>query len=617
MTAFLIWDTQSPPPVGDWTILLWRDHLDNMQDSAAVSMPEKVELRADELRARYLGCIYDIGEMRIGTKSVIDHLELRPGFSYWWMSSIAQKFNASGESSINDILKLMALEDILATGKATSVVLHSNNRDLAAVVRNLCKSLAITFQWRSIEDLSRKCRSKHKYLPNLWRAFIYLGWYVLMAWPFLLKKRPLIAPLVGRTILIDILVHLDKRAFLTNTFISNYWTSLVGKLSDWKVRANWLHVFYRYPAMPTPTKAASQLDRFNLTSGGGQLHMLLERSLTFRVLLNVLRDYFLLRSAFNRLGGVERYKPTRSALNWWPLQAREWRDSLCGKEAMTNCLWLALFEGAMNRIPTQKLGIYIQENQPWEMALIYAWKAAGHKTLVGTPHATVRYWDLRYHYDSRSYADKKRNRLPTPDMLAVNGPAAHATMLGSGYPTERITHVEALRFLHLSKPPLNNTKNDRQRSELNVLICADFLATTNRLMLSWLEIAARSLPNDTAYVLKPHPAYSISVEDFKIPNLKVSEKPLSCLLADCDVVFASNSTSAAVDAYCTGLPVIQMLDGNSVNLSPLRGMEGVTYVTSPTQLSSALRNSKGRKCGARTSYFNLDNELTGWRRVIQ
>lgn len=614
--VLLIWDADGLPPVGDWTTVLWRQYSSSSQDPAAISIPQHVEHHSDELRARYLGWIHDLGEMRIGAKTVIDHLELRPGFSYWWMSSLAQKFNASGTSNINDILKAMVLEKILDCRQATSIVLCSKNRDLAAVVQDLCRATGLGYEWRLGQDLSSNHQSVYKSLPHLWQALIYLGWYVLKALPLLLKNKASIPPSVGENIFIDVLVHLDKRALLTNKFISNYWTTLVDKLSEWKVRTNWLHAFYRHPAIPTPDRAEHQIQCFNMSANGQQFHMLIETNLTFRMLFNALRDYFAVNGTFNRLSGIDAYRPAGSALNLWPLQAREWRDSLCGKEAISNCMRLALFEDAMNRIPTQKLGVYILENQPWEMALIYAWKAAGHKTLIGTPHTAVRYWDLRYHYDSRSYVNNKRNRLPMPDILAVNGPAAHAAMLASGYPGAHIRHVEALRFLNLSKPASDIEHKNSLRTELHVLVCADFLAATSRLMLSWLEIATRSLPDETIYVFKPHPAYLLNPRECRVINMKISEAPLAHLLADCDVVFASNSTSAAVDAYCAGLPIIQMLDANSINLSPLRGFKGVTYVTDPTQLSNALRIAKNNNLDARTPYFYLDNELPGWRNLL-
>ena len=92
---------------------------------------------------------------------------------------------------------------------------------------------------------------------------------------------------------------------------------------------------------------------------------------------------------------------------------------MSGQIAMSNILFLNLFESALGALPTQRLGVYLQENQSWEFALIQTWKAARHGRLVGSQHSTVRYWDLRYYFDSRSYYRDGTNILPLPDKISL------------------------------------------------------------------------------------------------------------------------------------------------------------------------------------------------------
>lgn len=279
---------------------------------------------------------------------------------------------------------------------------------------------------------------------------------------------------------------------------------------------------------------------------------------------------------------------------------------------MGNCLRVCLYEKTFSALPYQKLGVYIQENQPWEMALIHAWKSAGHGRLIGAPHTTVRYWDLRYFYDFRSYVRKGNNDLPIPDLVAVNGPVARNYYLKGGYPEHRVTEVEALRFFHL----LNRSPALSRKAQQKVLVCGDFLSETTYKLLSWLLMAARFLPPETTYIFKPHPAYPVNLSAFDSLKLKETNAPLAELFADCDIVFTSNITSAAVDAYCSGIPVVQMLDGSTFNLSPLRDREGVLYVTKPAELSDALRNAKQRDWMMPEPYFWLDKELPRWQKLL-
>jgi len=91
-TTFLIWDTDDKPPKGNWTPILWRSY--GGGEGSLYSMPEIIEERADALRQRYLSWIYVMGESCIKGKRLVDHLELRSGFSYWWMTLLAEKSNA-------------------------------------------------------------------------------------------------------------------------------------------------------------------------------------------------------------------------------------------------------------------------------------------------------------------------------------------------------------------------------------------------------------------------------------------------------------------------------------------------------------------------------------------
>jgi len=616
--VLLVWDDEGASPPGEWTTVLWRQYATG-NNPTIISIVQLVEQNANELRARYLAWIYDLGEARIGGKKVVDHLALRPGFSYWWMSSLAQKFNVSGNSHIDDAIKALALEMLVVARQTTSIVLISGNRRLAACVKEMCHTKKLSYEWRPIKNMARKYsfRSLYQTLPYAWRAFIYLAWYVLKAAPSSMQKKLAIPEHVGDVMFIDVLVHLDRKAISTGRFMSNYWTGIVEKLNEWNIESNWLHIFYRHPEVSSMAKAQRLIQRFNELPDGAQFHALLERTLNRRLLKKVLRDYVSVSKALAHLSSIKDVRPMGSDLNWWSLHSEVWSDSLCGKEAMVNCLRLSLVEDTVSRFPPQRLGIYIAENQPWEMALVYAWNAAGHGTLVGTPHATVRFWDLRYHYDSRSYLHNNDRNLPLPDLLAVNGPAARESILASGYPSDRIREVEALRFLHLNRPRLHRVSGQPRRNELCVLVCGDFLAKTNRRILTWLEVAAKSMPHDTNYVFKPHPACPLLSADYPKMKLEMSEAPLAALLSEFDVVFTSNITSAAVDAYCSGISVIQMLDGSTFNVSPLRGLKGVVYVTNPMELAAALDSARHRKGVVAEPYFYLDGALPRWRELLR
>ncbi len=617
--TLLIWDAEGSPPVGAWTTVLWNS-FGKKDDSTVISISKLVEDQADSLRARYLAWIYELGEMSLEGKRLVDHLELRPGFSFWWMTSFAQKTNILEVSPVNNAIKAFALESLVSEDKIISIHLVSSNSRLAVTLRNFCDKSDIRF--KSSTPISKgkpalTMRLLYGSLPAFMRSLICYLWYLLRCLPLLCAKKPSLYPLNGEISFVDILVHLNGQAFKTGKFISNYWTSLLEMLFRSNVKTNWLHNYYSHESIPSLARAQKLIGRFNKCGSEIQSHALIESNLNLSVFVKALKDYFRTSGASIKLSRASRhFRPTCSALDLWPLFKHEWVDSLRGESAMLNCLRVSLFEKTFSAIPYQKFGVYIQENQPWEMALIFAWKAAGHGKLVGVPHTSVRFWDLRYFYDSRSYVRTGKNDLPIPDQVAVNGPVAKKAYLKGGYSEGKVIEVEALRFLHLLNQNPANASRKIPSKVLNVLICGDILSAANNQILSCLSIAAQSLPPDISFVFKPHPASSIKISDYKFSKLEVTKRPLPELLTECDVVFTSNMTSAAVDAYCSGIPVVQMLDGNTFNMSPLRDLKGVVYVTNPMELAEALRHAQHRECVVAEPYFCLDEELPRWSRLL-
>lgn len=605
-----VWDVEGIPEASSDLTVLWRG---SAPHSAAnqLSIAQRVEDRADALRSRYLAWIHDFGKVRVDGLRVIDHLVLRPGLSYWWMSSLAQQFNMSSRSGIHDTLKAMALEELLMERQVVMLTFHSANAALAECLAGLCRSLGIAFAWS--RPVKATCRSFFERLPAAIRALAYLAWYWLKALPMLMR-RP-VSPVTGELLFMDALVHLERQALAEGRFGSNYWTDLVSRLREWNIPCLWGHLFFRHPETRSPAVAARLVELFNRNASPGQGHFLLEAYLRPTLLLTTLRDYWRLCRAARRLATLQRPSVPGSTLDPWPLHRYEWKDSLCGKEAIRNCLRIGLFEVAMAVLPRQRMGAYIWENQPWELAMLYAWRVAGHGAIVGVPHTTVRFWDLRYHRDSRCYEpDPAETGLPLPDRLAVNGPLARESLLAGGYPRARLFEVEALRFLHLQAEPCPRQIRSAGAG-LRVLVCGDFLAENNACLFAWLEIAAAALPANTTYLIKPHPAFPIEVRHYPSIHFHMRQESIQSLLGECDVVFASNTTSAAVDAFCAGVPVVQMMDGRTFNMSPLRGQPGVTYVEFPEALADAL-NQAQRPERRPPGLFNFDPELARWHRLL-
>jgi len=122
--------------------------------------------------------------------------------------------------------------------------------------------------------------------------------------------------------------------------------------------------------------------------------------------------------------------------------------------------------------------------------------------------------------------------------------------------------------------------------------------------------------SNVTFTFKPHPALVPNLDAYPRLRCELTMAPLADILGDFDVVVSANSTSAACDALVAGLRVIVTVDGEALNLSPLRGHPAVEFISSAEELRAALQNSaRQSSCAAKTTLFHLDPSLPAWRRL--
>jgi surface carbohydrate biosynthesis protein (TIGR04326 family) len=620
LDSVLVWDAEESPPFGDWTTVLWRGFVDSASPDA-ISMPNLVEDQADTLKARYLAWIYELGETRIEGRRLVDHLELRPGFSYWWMTLIAEKCNYAQSPQITDAIRLLCFENWASSRSIGRVILSSPNARLAECMRSWCANRGVGFEWRRMAGVAADLswlKRVYQALPISLQALAWLVRHLVQSWPLRGIGLQNWRQTVGSVTLASYLFNLVPDAVKEGRFQSRYWAHLPADLQSEGCNTNWLHLYVKDALLPTVGKAVDAIRQFNTTGRGEQTHVTLDAFLGARVICKTLRDWLRMGRAGRRMEQTFSL-PLVAELHLWPLFRQDWHRSMVGQPAMNNLLFFNLLELAMKLLPKQRTGVYLFENQPWEFALIHAWKAAGHGRLIGAQHATMLYWDLRYFFDPRTYNQRNGNDLPLPDQIAVNGPAAMDICLKGGYPERDVVEVEALRYLYLAEASAElDSVSPSLNDSLHVLVLGDYLLSNTQRQMRLLAAAARSLPTDTIITVKPHPNLPILPSDYPSLRMELTMEPLGKLLAQCDVAYTSGATSAAVDAYCAGVPVVSVLDPNTLNLSPLRGHEGVLFASRPEGLAHALITaaSTPRQKGKRQDYLTLDPSLPRWRRLL-
>jgi surface carbohydrate biosynthesis protein (TIGR04326 family) len=619
-SAIVVWDSEELPLLDDRTTILWR-RFSEASNFNTVSIPELLEKNSEHLRSRYLSWVYELGFLKINDRCLIDHLQAPAGCNYWWMTLINEKSNYEKSPQIDDAIKFIAFYD-WATGLSIECLeLVSANQALAECLREWCRKLGVAFKWRTLPLPSPKIlciRQVYSLLPNVVQALAWLLKYLFNRWSLHGLGLEGWSRSSGKITFISYMFNLVPDLTRGGRFKSHYWGDLPEIMHGDGYKTNWLHLYEKDEFLSSSRKASNVIKDLNKDEHGLQNHVTLDTFLSPLVILSTLRDWVRLALKGWRLNSLIP-DAINEPLDLWPLLAKDWQKSTFGIVGMSNVLQFNLFASAMKALPKQQVGCYLQENQGWEFGLIQAWRASYQGKLIGVPHSTVRFWDLRYYFDPRSYSSEERFRLPMPNKVAINGNVATKNYLIGQYPRDSLVQVEALRYMYFDNPS-NNTKVTYSsfRRGFNLLVLGDYSKShTNRLMLL-LQSAIKIFPPGITVTVKPHPANPIDPKNYPELSIVVSLKPVAKLLAECDAAFSSATTSAAVDAYCFGVPVISILDPNILNQSPLRGFDNVYFVSTSSELAQTLELIVSNPTSVYNDqdFFIIDKYLPRWRKLL-
>jgi surface carbohydrate biosynthesis protein (TIGR04326 family) len=588
-------------------LINWNSYFFSKKNSI-FSLPKIINENQDNLKSKYLKLIFNLGKIKINDKSLVDCLEIRPNLSYWWMTLLSEKCNGIKSPQIDNAIKLLAFEEWLNSSHYSKILFKSSNVELAEAVRILSHNHGVDFEWYQLKNMSNNYRGiKYLFykLPVSFQALVWLMNRLIHRWNLKGAGVREWKNSKATITVVSYLFNLHPESAKKGIFMSNYWTVLPDELKKNNLASNWLHLYNQDTVLPSSKSARTLINKLNNSDSKDQVHTTLDSFLSIKVVINVLRDWVVLL----RLNLKIKKLLSKSSGFLWPLMKSDFDSSMLGAIAINNLLNLNLFQKAMSLVPEQDKGFYLQENHAWEYSFISSWRSSNHGAcLVGIPHTTIKYWDLRYFFDKQSYSKGIFNcSLPLPDYVGVNGKDAKKMLISNGYPKHKILEVEALRFLYLKDIETVGAINNQQ-----VLILSGNNVKNQMKLLN----SANDLLNDSIkFVIKTDPWNPIILSESQKLRMNLTTDSISELLGKYNVVYTDNITSAAADAFCMGKRVITALDPSKLNQSPLLGYKDVLFVSSPEQLAEAL-NGFSNFGHVKRDFFYLDPDLPRWKRLI-
>ena len=586
--------------------------LDSYKEKEGVSsLPRYIEDNDIILREQYLDLIKSVNEVTLFNKNIREFLTVKGGFSFWEMSPVNEQSIYSQPISL--IIKALAIRRILERRDYDVVVIDVSNPNLSKVISLTCKKMGLRVQSRN-NNLLVKIKEQfiNNYIVLMGKGFIYLL-HVCIKQTIFTRNNEL--NFFEKTItFFSPLTHLKKRSGINNTYFnSELWDGLPELFIESKKKANWIHTFSPSGGIASRYEAKSLIDNFNKETNF--VHSLIGTNFYYKLVLKVIKQWIYFSFSYTRLRGIKKLIMTEDeVVNFWPLLKENIYQSFTGYRLAYNLFVFYDIEELFSKLPRQDKCFYLYENQPWEKALLYFFRKYNNGNIFGVVHSTVRFWDMRHFHHSAKLINYDRNLTTLPDYFLLNGRYAKELYLESGIPEKRALDSEALRYREIINNQLIEKEENKEEA---ILLILDYSEAFSINMMKFVELYEKEYQRDLHYIVKPHVNSPIDLRDFEIKNAVISNDKIETLLHNPCKCICSNMTSAQIDALIMQSNVIVILDGKELNLSPLKGLEAASFVSTIEELDEALMNSpEVLKKGVASDFFFHDKKLTRWKKYI-
>ncbi len=626
MTHVHVWlEDEGSPESGDILLLWSQRRFEAPQFQRIVSIPEEVERDKDAFRSRYVRWIRRISEdLNMASSGSARTSELVPD-TYWWFTlPTLPAFTV--DSVPYAVVRTWALVDLLDDANPSIVEITGRDTNVSRILQSWCLANGVTFIWNRDNpgDNGSWLATALTRLRNSSSAFVNISLGLLFLFRSVVRYMRIVdqappSPSRPSFVLVDYIdgLKLDPDSHLSCK--SMYWNDLPDRMIEWGIPFAWVHIDVPSTGARRVRDRRSFVTQLNHASSEAN-HRLLQDGHGVTTWWRVFRTYAAIARRSPRCPGTLGWTDRESRTDLSPILERHWASATRGLLAAQNAVWIVLTSKTARDFAQHSTALYLMENQPWEMALIAAWRREGSHKVDGVIHSTVRMWDTRYWLPLMQ--GKTVEPAPQPDSLLTNGPQARRNLAAGGYEADRMVAVEALRFgaQEVSDDPSDETRDERKTTRLLVLGEYDraLVARQIRLCRNFADHV-----RDLGIVLRfrAHPSTPVNQEQLGSGISLSTHTFVADDLRDTDWVLAGSLSSAIIDAALAQVPVLLVPDDRYFNGSPLEDDIGQHVVTNCDDAVAGLeRLQLATKSGSRIealSILDIDASRRNWRAFLE
>lgn len=547
----------------DNTYVLHWDSFAVVHDPRVVSIPRLVFDNHRCLLQKYNQILDDIGEQIVGGRE-FKPLKLRQDLNYWWMS-IPAVYSLQRDSPVFVALKLLALELFFEDRCHSSVqraFLDGGSDQQRSIIISWLRHKGISVSPSGDTPPHRVLRGLQQIRCVLSAFRVWID-YVLAG---LTAGKNANVESAGRSI--TVIDYLSNQSFSSSLSFSSPWLTISKALEGHAKQIRWLHISAKYANLQTLERDRETLRNLSANLPG---HSLLHNYASVRTAWHAFIDY--LRVCRTR----SNIKSVLSTYSIGPAFSSAVNDLFLGRTTMLNCLWITLFEEALRKDCDNALCLYLYENQPWEAALLSGWRRKTNAPVAGVGATTMLTWDTRYNKFWSTELMSSSSGPPQPDLVLVNGPLMRQQIRSFGFPDNKIRDVEPLGSKNRASSSGSEFDGEGAKvaDTVDVFLLGEYEHPVDQSMIQLLHRFQEQSERGLRFTYRPHPANRTTRMDLP-PNWQRSQhSSIESALRTAHVTVSGPISSAALDAYSLGLPVIVIADPASPLASPVTDLPNV------------------------------------------
>ena len=579
------------------------------------SLPKILAAKFLQIRQEHTAWAWEMAKLPILGEPLAQLLAPTDHPSMWWCSLLYER-HPKMTPVLYTLYLLRALEIFLDEKEITHLTFIGQDKVVAHALANLAQETRRTFTFEQIHLPSPKpsiLKLIYQKLPAKVRAIVRL-----IHWYLTIKRKITKAPIQKgpnqTATIVTYFPNIDLKAKENGRFISKYWEGLHKLLNDHAKKrgehfVRWLFIRFPAPQM-TLDQCVSFRDTLNEKGLDGLSFNYLEEFLSPKDIWACFKNYIFIARQSQKIAPdiKEHFHLPNSKLNFWHLFKPDYQETFQGYRSLERCLQSIGLKNYLDLIGCQKWFLFPQENCPWERMLAYHAQKNNLGPTIGAQHSTVRPTDLRYFDDPRSYA---QNDLPRPTIFLANGQSAASQWQNAGMPKDAYETVEALRYAYLA-----NLKRLAPKPLETLLVLTSFFTDeTSAHMRLFLQAYQSNLLNGLKIILKPHPYLALDPYLPKNHGFTIGKGHMQDYFQSGTLVWASNSTTAALEAAIMGLPLAVMLPENDFDLCPIQDLPDLLRTGTLDDVKAMLRLEQGTAIPY--DYLCLNANLSLWKSILK